>query len=337
MSILSGLISSAARGLQGGAEAVSALGKAGIEKNIKIDLAKETADIEFEKNKLLQELESDLRNKDADLQVGREQNLYHTKKGMDLIYDTDPQRLEFEKEKSKIITPLQQQQIDTSKSANSVQQFELKLLKENKLDLDNYLKEKKKPNPDPIKLKQLEDKITTIDKLKNVTQRARSMTDLVVNINRMFANDPNLINTEEGKKLMKDLPSMVREAARLSGYEGTIPSINTGGGNNDPLINGERSDVNKLLKAKPSLENFNILKNFTFKDDKTGRKYKLTDFDDKTDPPSYGQEFLDEDNDKQSSVIPSGRVAQAIAKGKENRERLIAESTDTSTVSGKNL
>mgnify|MGYP003116877766 CR=1 FL=1 len=188
--------------------------------------------------------------------------------------------------------------------------------------------------PDDELLKQLEDKITTIDKLKNITTRARSMTDLVVNINRMFANDPNLISTQEGKDLMKELPSMVREAARLSGYEGTIPSINTGGGNNDPLINGERSNLEQILREKPSLKNFNILKNFTFKND-NGRQYKIIDFDEKIG--DYGREFLDEDNDKQSSVNPSGKVAQAIAKGKENRQRLIAESTDTSTISGKNL
>ena len=74
MSILGGLISSAARGLQGGAEAVSALGKAGVEKQIKIDLAKETADIEFEKNKLLKELDSNLRIKEADLTKQREKD-----------------------------------------------------------------------------------------------------------------------------------------------------------------------------------------------------------------------------------------------------------------------
>ena len=72
MSFLGGLISSAARGLQGGAEAVSALGKAGVEKQIKIDLAKETADIEFEKNKLLKELESQLRIDEADKTKDRE-------------------------------------------------------------------------------------------------------------------------------------------------------------------------------------------------------------------------------------------------------------------------
>ena len=72
MSFLGGLISSAARGLQGGAEAVSALGKAGVEKQIKIDLAKETADIEFEKNKLLKELESQLRIEEADKTKDRE-------------------------------------------------------------------------------------------------------------------------------------------------------------------------------------------------------------------------------------------------------------------------
>ena len=42
--------------LAGGAEAVSALGKAGVEKQIKIDLAKETADIEFEKINYLKNL-----------------------------------------------------------------------------------------------------------------------------------------------------------------------------------------------------------------------------------------------------------------------------------------
>ena len=91
--------------------------------------------------------------------------------------------------------------------------------------------------------------------------------------------------------------------------------------------------TNKLLKEKPSLKNFNILKNFTFKND-NGRQFKIIDFDKDT---GYGQEFLDEDNDKQSSVNPSGKVAQAIQRGKENRERLFAESQNTSTISGSSL
>jgi hypothetical protein len=313
MSILGGLISSAAKGLQGGAEAVSALGKAGIEKQIKIDLAKETADIEFQKNSLLKELESKLRNEEADLQMGRELNLKHVENQMNRMNLLDPEirdfNLDIEKKKSKIITPLQQQQIETSKSDNAVKQFELKLLTDSNTAYEDYLKEKNKANPDQTKLKQLENRITLRKQLDNITQRAKNMTDLVVNINRMFANDQNLINTPEGKDLMKDLPNYIKEAARLSGYEGPLPSINTNSGSgNNGLVNTERNnpDINKLLKEKPSQKNFNILKDFTYIDE-NGRKYKLTDFDDKTDPPSYGQEFIDEepDSEKNLSNTPS--------------------------------
>ena len=59
----------------------------------------------------------------------------------------------------------------------------------------------------------------------------------------MFAADPNLIDSPEGKDLMKDAQKYIKEAARLSGYKGETPTIDgSGGGNNNPLINGEQSN-----------------------------------------------------------------------------------------------
>ena len=74
MSLLGGLIASAARGVEGGSQAVAALGKVGLEKDMKIDLARETANIEFEKENLLR-----------DLDVDREVETYEKKKNKEIL------------------------------------------------------------------------------------------------------------------------------------------------------------------------------------------------------------------------------------------------------------
>ena len=96
------------------------------------------------------------------------------------------------------------------------------------------------------------------------------------------------------------------------------------------MINGEQSNNPYEIKRQtPNDKNLEILKSLTLID-KSGRKFRVIDHDGK----QYGIEYLDKKkDDKQSSVAPSGKVAQAIAKGKESRNKLFADSQDTTNAS----
>ena len=99
-----------------------------------------------------------------------------------------------DKEKKKNISPLDQQRINESKSTQDVKAFELTLLKDSKKDLDELVAERNKANPDQKKIKRLREKLTLKNRLENISQNAKTFSDLAISINRMFAADPNLIN-----------------------------------------------------------------------------------------------------------------------------------------------
>nr|BDD47829.1 hypothetical protein 2 [Burkholderiaceae bacterium] len=346
MSLLGGLIASAARGVEGGSQAVAALGKVGLEKDMKIDLARETANIEFEKENLLRDLDVDRRVDEAGRLQKIEVDTYEKKKDKDLKYATDPRLLDFEinkatevkKAENKILSPVEkltmkreQSTIDLNNLKREAEKLAFDVLKERTTDIQTLGKAIEEGNTELAA--KLTRKLTLEDNLVGSASRNKRAEIAIKSaqaIADVLKTNP-LLQGEAGNDLRTLMNENIEKAQKLSG-DAPVGLINStrnnttnnpppGDGNNPPPPGTGTSGVKVPTTKAEALAQ--VGNSFMYK----GEEVVVTGWNDKTGKVKFrkadgGDTETDKSNQANTQTNNvSGRVNRTLQRSKKEADR----------------
>ena len=274
MSFLGGLISSAAKGLQGGAEAVSTIAKAGVEKNMQIDLQKELADIEFKKQKQLETFKADRAIQDKTNTKVRDFDIETKKKEANIVGPKDQSIIDANKSAQKA----NEQKYATEKLATEVAQTRFSDMKK--------LYEAYEKN-DTKAIEALTKKLTLEDNLigsASRNKRAEIFMKMGQAIEDILSNrtitDPDKVQT-----LTQEMQDNFKKARDLIGNTGAFSSMNNQSGgnttttNNNGLVNSQLPNSNSFNPKDVTEENAEQFIGKQFKNPETNEVEVMVGFD----------------------------------------------------------
>ena len=294
MSFLGGLISSAAKGLQGGAEAVSTIAKAGVEKNMQIDLQRELSEIEFNKSKRLEDLKSTNRK-----------NEYKANKDVDksLAMDTELRNFNLEtmRQEGDIVGKKDQSIIDTNDSARKLNEQKYKTeqlaTEVSKTRFDDMKKLYKAYETNDTKaIDTLTKKLTLEDNLIGSASRNKraeifmkmgQAIEDVLSTGR-FPDDNEKGGDRTRDRLTREMEGYFKKANDLVGNTDAFSSMKTQSGgntttnNNNGLVNSQLPPPDSFSPKDVTADNAEQFIGKTFYNPVTKQQEVMTGFDRKT-------------------------------------------------------